>query len=118
MEREEDKKFFERVLEANKKYYTNFKELVLLNRKNGRDHEVLCDYLECRDAELSGHNFQEGELYDYLKLHRWNYFFHDEVFSHLERKVRSRLNGIDRENNDIKRRYNLAKEKIQEWTDK
>ena len=94
MEKEQDKKFFEKVLKANERYYTKFRELVLMNRKVGRDHQVLLDCLDCRDGELAGTGQTGDKLFSYLKLHRWNYLFYDQLFSQLERKVNERLNGI------------------------
>ena len=93
MGKEEDKKLFEKVLKINERYYTKFRELILLNRGKGRDYHVLCDYLECRDAELKGTRGEGEELYNYLKTYRFNYLSSDNLFEMLEKKVRERLNG-------------------------
>jgi len=96
--KEEDNRLFEKVLKANEKYYTRFKTLLENNRKydggKSRDHYVLCDYLEARDAELKGTRGEGDRLYDYLKTHRFNYLFHDNIFIFLERKVLERTGEV------------------------
>lgn len=94
LEKEQGQKLFEKVLKANERYYTNFREFILLNRNKGRDYHVLLDYLECRDRELEGTSSKKVELYDFLKAHRFNYLFYDSVFNHLERKTLDRIGVV------------------------
>ena len=93
MEKEEDKKLYDEVSKVNEKCRVSFETSIELNRNKGRDYNVLCDYLECRDAELKGTGGEGEELYNYLKTYRFNYLSSDNLFEMLEKKVRERLNG-------------------------
>ena len=111
METEEEK-----VSKINKENREKFQELILLNRIRGRDHEVLQDYLEARDAKLNSCGLHYTGIYSYLKEHRSNYLVSNHLFSNLERKVKERLEKSSPI--DLERRYGLAQEIIQEWVDK
>lgn len=115
MENEDNKKFFEKVLKINEEHYTRFQRLIKLNRKRGRDYEVLQDYLKFRDDELKGTRAEDVGLYLYLKENRFNYFFARELGSHVEKKVKERLfKWAD----SPEKKYDLIKTIMQEWVDK
>ena len=112
---ERDKKLEEKISKANLNYSSHFNFLVRLNRINGRDHEVLTDYLECRDAELKGVEDAQSNLDNLMKKNKFNYFFTDQIFEHLESKV---VNRIRNRFYNSKGRCSLAKEIIEEWVNK
>ncbi|MDO8509125.1 MAG: hypothetical protein Q7S27_05580 [Nanoarchaeota archaeon] len=99
----EDKKLYEKVLSDNEKYYTLFRKLIEVNRLKGRDHEILCDYLECRENGLMGNASK--------------YLFYDQVFSDIKSRVVDRV-GEAIDIGDLQRRNELTKNLIQEWVDK
>ncbi len=70
----------ENLIPENEKYIKKFQELIELNRKKGRDHEVLCDYLGLHDRI-----FSERERY------RNETEIYDRIFDELERRVRERI---------------------------
>ncbi len=118
MSQTQTKEEFEKILEQNRPYYTKFRELILENReRGGKDYEILLDYLNIRDTKLKETKGEDKELYSYIRSHRFNYLFHNEVFEALENKVRNRLKQRQ-SNSEIKKRYELIKERVQTWLDK
>jgi len=87
------------LIPENEKYIKKFQELIGLNRKKGRDHEVLSDYLNARDFILRNHENEINDIgiYNYLKKNSGNYELRDRIFEELEKKVRERVRLFEEE---------------------
>ncbi len=72
----------ENLIPENRRYNEKWKELVLLNRRVGRDYQVLCDYLCVRDEMLEEYK---------AKIESEKFNLYDKIFEELEERTKARV---------------------------
>jgi len=85
----------EQLNEINTRFSNRFQELLKKCEGKISGGIIVAEYVKLRDAELEGCNgYSNEKIYRFLESQRFNSDFYEDIFNHVEERIKDRLKGI------------------------